>query len=147
MIDQGRIKGWVNHGVTQCFWTLDPYIRNPAHKYYAIACEVTVVGAIYDFWVFSQASTTASCQLKNFCGYNLHLIQNVFLTRAYIRNLFWTAVALIAFLTGFSLTLYSLACFYKHKNLRLGHYWTFPMSPIFGWLEDNIMLFLHSKTS
>ena len=30
LIDLGRMKGWVNLGATQRFWTLDPWIGNLA---------------------------------------------------------------------------------------------------------------------
>ena len=72
------------------------------NKKLAITFEVRVFGAIYNFStknrcfynhqlmhklqvvVFSQASRTLSCQLDFFCGYNLQLMQKLFLTRWYI---------------------------------------------------------------
>ena len=62
--------------------------------------------------------------------YKLHLMENVFLTREYIKNLFWMVVAFIMFPSespsGLDIVeLFLLTIFYS----------------IFGWLEDN-MLFL-----
>ena len=71
-------------GVAQGFETRTPRLAIQHSDHHAIACLVRVVGAIYNFWtinccfynhqllhklqpgVFSQASTTASCQLEYF---------------------------------------------------------------------------------
>ena len=37
-IDLGRMKGWVNLGATQRFWTWDPWIRNPVIKQLRLQC-------------------------------------------------------------------------------------------------------------